>query len=264
LTIIFKELRKIIAEKNKALEKESMFYDPNYYWKGRKVISLNHWLKIKSSCGLKVALQYFPNDFPRSGLTFILGGIEDQTLMQEAELWCSDYERLREYSRNAKYGKTKCFHCLISTDKEETGIFIRINRLISRALDTTTDGTSIYPCKILNRFACPYNKKMIAGSEKGEGLSGDIVTKKPDVDYLFYLSELAFAVELALAKTQEEDSVFRIRSAADAYHALTNRETLEMVLQQGLKEEHMKYKDMIVELFTNIKDRIKVEDLRVY
>jgi hypothetical protein len=135
--------------------------------------------------------------------------------------------------------------------------------VISRALDTTTDGTSVYPCKIMNRFACPYDK-MIAGSEEGERLSGDIVTKKPNVDFLFYLSELAFAVELALAKAQE-DSVHRIGSAAaDAYHTLTNREMLEIVLQQGLKEEHMQYKDRILELFTNLKDRIKVEDLRVY
>jgi hypothetical protein len=37
-----------------------------------------------------------------------------------------------------------------------------------------------------------------------------------------------------------------------------------MTLQQGLKEEHMQFKDRIMELFTNIKDRIKVEDLRVY
>jgi hypothetical protein len=58
--------------------------------------------------------------------------------------------------------------------------------------------------------------------------------------------------------------VFRIKSAADVYHVLTNRETLEIVLRQGLKEEHMQYKDRIVELFTNMKDRIKVEDLRVY
>lgn len=41
-------------------------------------------------------------------------------------------------------------------------------------------------------------------------------------------------------------------------------ETLGKVLQQGLKEEHMQYKDKVVELFTNMKDRIKVEDLRVY
>ena len=37
-------------------------------------------------------------------------------------------------------------------------------------------------------------------------------TKRPDVDYLFYLSEIAFAVELALAKATEQDSIFKIRS----------------------------------------------------
>jgi hypothetical protein len=262
--VTFKDLQKIIVEKNKALERESRSYDSNYYWKGRKVISLNHWLKIKNNCGLKAALQYFPNDFPRSGITFLLCGIEDQTLMHEAEHWCNDFEMLMEYSRNAKYGRAKCFRCLISTDREEAGIFIGINKVISRALDSTTDGTSVYPCKILNRFACPYDKKIISGSEEGEGLSGDIVPKRPDVDYLFYLSELAFAVELALAKAQEEDSVFRIRSAADAYEALTNKETLEIVLQQGLKEEHIQYKDRIVDILTNMKDKIRMEDLRVY
>ena len=71
-------------------------------------------------------------------------------------------------------------------------------------------------------------------------------------------------MELALAKAQEEDSVFRIRSAADAYQALTNRETLEVLLQQGLKEEHMRYKDEIVRFFMNMKDRVRLEDLGVY
>jgi hypothetical protein len=130
--------------------------------------------------------------------------------------------------------------------------------VISRVLDTT-DGVSVYPCKILNRFACPYDKKIVVE----DYITQDSITKKPDVDDLFYLSELAFAVELALAKAQEEDSVFRIKSAADVYHVLTNRETLEIVLRQGLMEEHMQYKDKIMELFTNMKDRIKVEDLTV-
>jgi hypothetical protein len=129
-----------------------------------------------------------------------------------------------EYRKNPEYGKSKCFRCLLSTDREEAGIFIGINKVISRALDTAIDGTSVYPCKIMNRFACPYDK-MIASSEEGERLSGDI--EKPNVDFLFHLSELAFAVELALAKAQEEDSVHRIGSAADAYHTLTNREILE-------------------------------------
>jgi len=91
-----------------------------------------------------------------------------------------------------------------------------------------------------------------------------IMAKKPDVDDLFYLSELAFEVELALVKAQEKDSVFRIKSAEDVYRVLTDKETLEKVLQQGLKEEYKQYRDRIVELLMNIKDRIKVEDLRVY
>ena len=220
--------------------------------------------KNQKNYDLNTALQYFPNDLPRSGLTLILYGIEDQTLKQEADQWGLDFIKLLEYRKSPEYGKWKCCRCLLSKDREEAGIFIGINKVISKALDTTTDDTSIYPCKILNRFACPYDKKMIVCNEKEEGLSGDIVTEKPDVDFLFYLSELAFAVELALAKAQEEDSMFRIRSAADAYQALTNRETLEMVLQQGLKEEHMQYKDSIVDILTNMKDKIRMEDLRVY
>jgi hypothetical protein len=62
----------------------------------------------------------------------------------------------------------------------------------------------------------------------------DNQNKSPTVDYLFHLSEMAFAVELALAKAQKEDSVFRIKSVEDVYHALTERETLEKVLKQGL------------------------------
>ena len=82
---------------------------------------------------------------------------------------------------------------------------------------------------------------------------------KPDVNYLFYLSELAFAFELALAKAREEDSMFRIKSAKDVYQVLIDKEALERILQQGLKEEHMQYRDRLVELFMNMRDKIKAE-----
>jgi hypothetical protein len=196
----------------------------------------------------------------RSGLTFILYGIEDQTLKQEADQWGSDFIKLMEYRKSPEYGKWKCCRCLLSPDREEAAIFIGMNKVISRALDS--DGESVYPCKVLNRFVCPYDKKIVV---EGEDMAKDNNRiEKPNVDYLFYLSELAFAVELALAKAQEEDAVFRIRSAADAYQALTNRETLEMALQRGLKEEHRRYKDEIVRFFMNMKDRVRAENLRVY
>ena len=67
------------------------------------------------------------------------------------------------------------------------------------ALDA--NGVSVYPCKVLNRFACPYDKK----NNINFTLEDDNI-KRPDFDYLFYLSEIAFAVELALAKATEQDS----------------------------------------------------------
>jgi hypothetical protein len=252
--VTFKDLRKIIAEKNKEMEIESRFYDPNYYWKGKRIVPLEQWYQIKEGYGLKAALQYFPYDF-RYGFPCIFDNIEDQTLKEEAGRWYSDFTNLMEYSKNTKYGQTLCFRCLLSPDREEAAIFIGINKIISRALDS--DSTSIYPCRVLNRFACPYDKKII------EDTMEDGITKKPDVDYLFHLSEIAFAVELALARAQKEDSVFRIRSVKDVYHVLTDKETLEKVLQQGLKEEHKQHKDKIVKFFMNIKETIKREDFEV-
>jgi hypothetical protein len=38
-----------------------------------------------------------------------------------------------------------------------------------------------------------------------------------------------------MAKAQDEDSLFGIKSAEDVFHVLTDKEVLEKVLQQGLK-----------------------------
>jgi hypothetical protein len=253
--VTFKQLRKIIAEKKKEMEIEAKYYDPNYYWKGKKIVSLDQWYQIKENYTLKAALQYIPNDF-LYGFPCIFDNIEDQTLKQEGDQWYSDFRKLMEYRKNTEYGKTECFRCLLSPDREEAAIFIGINKVISRALDV--DDVSVYPCKVLNRFECPYDSKITKDSME------DGITKKPDVDYLFHLSEIALAVEFALAKAREEDSVFCIKSAEDVYNVLTDKETLEKVLLQGLKEEHMQYKDNIVGFFMNMKDRIRIEDLRVY
>jgi hypothetical protein len=78
------------------------------------------------------------------------------------------------------------------------------------------------------------------------------------------LSEIAFAVELALAKAQDEDSLFGIKSAEDVFHVLTDKEVLEKVLQQGLKEKHKQYNDSIADFLMKMKDRFKVDDLTFY
>jgi hypothetical protein len=200
--VTFKDLKKVIAEKSKEMERESKLYNPSYYWKGKEIVTLDQWLQINHIHGLKTALQYLPDDFPRYGFPYV-DNIEDQTLKQEVEQWYSDFIKLMKYTKNPEYGKTECYQCLLSPFREESAIFIGINKVISRGLDTTDGGTSIYPCKVLNRFECPYDKKIVGkeGEDKSED-NNQNQNKKPDVDYLFYLSELAFAVELALASTR--------------------------------------------------------------
>ena len=85
-----------------------------------------------------------------------------------------------------------------------------------------------------------------------------------DVDYLFFLSGYSYRVELAFIEARKEKSIIPIKNVEDIYNALTDRETLDKLLQQGLNEEHLKYKDEIVEFFMRIKDRARMEDLTFY
>ena len=173
------------------------------YWKGKKIVSLAEWRKIANynkafQKGIeyqrtKEALQYFHDDY--SSWLFPLGVQEE--LIEEANKWYLDYIELMQYRKNPKYGKTKCFNCLLSTDREEAAIFIGINKVIARALSSRS--SSIYPCPIQNRFECPYEK----GKEEEDA-------KSIDVDQLFRLSEIVFLVELAFATAKEDTSKIQI------------------------------------------------------
>jgi hypothetical protein len=73
-----------------------------------------------------------------------------------------------------------------------------------------------------------------------------------------------FLVELAFATAEKDTSKIQIKNRQDVYNALTDRETFDKLLQQGLDEEHQKYKDEIVEFFMGIKDKVRIEDLTFY
>jgi hypothetical protein len=82
-----------------------------------------------------------------------------------------------------------------------------------------------------------------------------------DVDYLFLLKFYCSAIESALIKARKANSIVPIKNAEDIYNALTDRETLDKLLQQALDEEQLEYKDEIVELFMSIKDTIRMEEV---
>jgi hypothetical protein len=55
-----------------------------------------------------------------------------------------------------------------------------------------------------------------------------------------------------------------VRNVDDVYNALIDKEMFDKLLQQGLEEEYQKYRDEIVNLFMDLKDKIKIEDLTIY
>ena len=50
---------------------------------------------------------------------------------------------------------------------------------------------------------------------------------------MFELANFAFAVEIALAVVRKDTSAMHIKNKQDLYRALTNRETLGRILEQG-------------------------------
>ncbi|MGA7898790.1 MAG: hypothetical protein WCA39_08005, partial [Nitrososphaeraceae archaeon] len=180
----------------------------------------------------------------------------------------TDYLDLMDFKRNPNYGRTKCFHCLLSPERDDP-IFIGINRLVAKGLLEENDSNTPpeYPCPVANRFECPYDCK-----------KGKISNTKFDVEDLFELANMAFAVEIAIENT----STVQIKNKQDLCRALTDRETLYKILEQALCylfspdsdtcdevsqslcEQYQRNKDKIVEHFMTIKDNVKLEELRFY
>jgi hypothetical protein len=107
------------------------------YWKGRKIIPLDKWLKItkantisrRENYNIKEGVHYFPDDYFQ--FMFPLGIPED--LKEVANKWYLDYIELMEYRKNPHYGRTKCFRCLLSPHNDDH-IFNGVNKVIARGI----------------------------------------------------------------------------------------------------------------------------------
>jgi hypothetical protein len=76
---------------------------------------------------------------------------------------------------------------------------------------------------ISNKFACPHEKDKVSLSVNAK--------KMFDVEDLFDLEKMAFAVEFALATAIKDTSAVQIKNQQDLYHALTDTETLYKILK---------------------------------
>ena len=91
---------------------------------------------------------------------------------------------------------------------------------------------------------------------------------------------MAFAVEIALAVARRDTSAIQIKNKQDLYHALTNREMFNMILEQGrdyvlsdketfhdksvFNQLQKDNRNKLVDYFMNIRDKIRLEELRFY
>jgi hypothetical protein len=214
-------LDKSISELSKRIERlDSVNGDckNSNHWRGKEIIPLSEWIPLR---GTPYFLQYFPDDF--DGFQTFLTESELKYGDEQTRKWYSDYLDLMDHKRNRNYGREKSFHCLLSPERDDP-IFIGINRLVATGLENDNKSNPIqYPYSVVNRFKCPY--------EKGKRSN---TNTKFDVDDLFDLANMAFAVEIALAVARKDTSAIQIKNKQDLYQVLTNREIIEMVLEQGL------------------------------
>jgi hypothetical protein len=228
-------------------------------WKSRQIIPLDDWIELRDT---PYAFGCFPDDFDQT----LIGMLKDEIAQGEREdlrTWDSDYQELMEHTKNPNYGRLKCFHCLLSPDGNDP-IFIGVNRLVAKGLNNgTLQGDGIqYPCQIVNRFQCPFERN---ASRKDTPFN---------VDDLFRLHKLAFAVEISLAKAKKDDSAMRIKNKEELLHALTDKETFGKILDQGaeayevseyIKDYLRENRAYILDYFMKrIKDLVNTEELRFY
>jgi hypothetical protein len=174
-------------------------------------------------------LDCFPDDFNQD-LTYISEGeLNEEQKQENVKKWDSDFLELMEYTKNPNCGKLKCFHCLLSPDGDDP-IFIGINRLVAKGLNNDLQERDWieYPCHVVNRFQCPYERTNIKANYDVKATNSHF-----NVEDLFRLQRMAFIVEITLARARKEDSKIQIRDKQDLLHALTNRDTFVKILHQA-------------------------------
>src|SRR5215210_1860917 len=102
-----------------------------------------------------------------------------------------------EHRRNPMYGRTKCYECLLCPQRDESALFIGIHKVIAKGLEQQEEQeggkvqdytTPIYPCSVINRFECPYDKEQ------------KLNVNKLNVNMLFALEIIANAVDRAFLR----------------------------------------------------------------
>jgi hypothetical protein len=257
------KLERSIGNLAKRLDRLDLEYSSNNktglsHWKCKPIIPFGKWIELDTH----YALNYFPDDFDQV-LTYIPENeLEKDMERENVKKWNSDFIELMEHTMNPNYGKVKCFHCLLSPHRDDP-IFTGIDRLVAKGLTNGGQDPLQYPCEVVNRFQCPYERNSDAKRA---------VNSNFDVEDLFKLEKMAFAVEISLALAEKEDSRIRIRSKKELFNVLTDKDRLTKLLKQASEAEASgdirtylaKNRDNILDYFMTLKDKVNIKELGFY
>jgi hypothetical protein len=161
----------------------------------------------------------------------------------------------------------KRFQCLLNPAWDDP-IFIGISRLAAKGVNKDEQVLIQYPCQVVNRFRCPYDKT----NSKGNSIIG-ITNTYFDVNDLFRLQKMAFAIEISLAKTRKEDSRIKVLNKEELLHALTDKEVFAKIIEQATEADEVdeylrtylaEKQDDILNYFMKIRNKANLEGLRFY
>jgi hypothetical protein len=267
------------------------------YWRGRKIVTLSEWFEILDERRDDI-FDYVPNEHYRfelkQGLISTLAN-NDPFMKEKIESWYRDYADLLAHLKNKKVGKQECGGCLLNPDSDDpVGIlrfFLSQLPISFPARNAGLGGKTLFPCRVVNRFECPYKDKGIIGLTDegliGLGLALHVIyesikmawesTKKEDSVYYVNFktgqvseekSDLPYRMRnhLELWLGNLHLSPVQIKSIQDISNALTDREKLDSLVQQYAKYNipmmDESQRETLVELWIKGKNNLRVVDLK--
>ena len=282
-------VRKRIVEKikkEKALPK---------MWKGKMIVPLAKWLK-KQNFGTHEWRDCYPDQY-KSDLLLYPG--DDKIIRGYQDEWWSEFCELMESVKDPAFGKLKCKLCILNPGASSKTTNIR-DAII--ATNQNPDVTPLeFPCKIVNRFECPYkddmdksrifflgsiwnifddalkyNRKMI--SRMNNTYTVDFKRKKV-ILVRNYDIELQHGGDVEDFFNKIKPPKFQITDHKSLYDVITTRDKLESVLEEyfdalanGIEDNHhnlemiedlRKYSEEdFLDIFDQIKNMITLDNLQ--
>ena len=213
-----KNINNLLSKLDERYPSDDTRNDGINYFNGTKIIDANKWddlfynnsffdKKIKERVVTsEKPFLYLPNDYVMDKPNFIV--LHD--LQEIANKWYSDYVTFMISTKNPKYGKSRCRHCVNSAFLDDP-IFNGIEKTFARIINNhcgfidQDNDITMYPCKVMNIFECPFDS--------------DNYKQKYTKDELFFWQRISFAIDqqihLVNKVTKDNERIYNINFEND-------------------------------------------------